>query len=195
MTPRRRLDGDFHHAWRMAAALVLTGAPGTGKSSVLGALATRLELEGIAYGAIESEQLAWGSPWLPPEAEREQLAMVLDYQRRAGRDLLLVGVTAETEEDLAATVAATGAERAFVVCLDASPDTVARRLDEREPDVWPGKADLIARARDLAATIPALDGIDLVVSTEGREPHAVAGEIFEAWRLRRGRGDGPRSRP
>jgi hypothetical protein len=164
----------------VSAALVLTGAPGAGKSSVLGALATRLEIEGVAFGAIESEHLGWGSPWLPAPAEAEQLAMVLDYQRRAGRGLFLVAVTAETTERLAATVAATGAERTSAVCLTASAETVARRLDRREPDLWPGKADLIARARELAVAIPRLAGIDLHVSTENRDAHAVADEIFAA---------------
>jgi broad-specificity NMP kinase len=164
----------------VSAALVLTGAPGAGKSSVLGALATRLEIEGIDHGAIESEQLGWGSPWLPAAAEAEQLALVLDYQRRAGRDLFLVAVTAETTEQLTATVAATGAERASVVCLTASAEEVARRLDRREPDAWPGKADLIAHARELAVSIPRLEGIDLHVSTENRDPHAVADEIYAA---------------
>jgi hypothetical protein len=164
----------------VSAALVLTGAPGAGKSSVLGALVTRLEVEGIAFGAIESEQLGWGSPWLPPEAEAEQLALVLDHQRRAGRSLFLVGVTAETAEQLAATVAATGAERAVVACLVASADTVARRIDEREPDEWPGKPGLIAHARDLAVSIPRLEGIDLHISTENRGAREVADEIFAA---------------
>jgi broad-specificity NMP kinase len=167
----------------VSAALVLTGAPGAGKSSVLGALATRLEIEGIGFGAIESEHLGWGSPWLPAAAEREQLAMVIDYQRRAGRDRFLVAVTAETAEQLAGTVTATGAERASVVCLTASAETVARRLEEREPDVWPGKAALIAHARELAVAIPRLAGIDLHISTEDRDAHAVADEIFAAGML------------
>jgi predicted ATPase len=44
----------------MVCAVVITGAPGSGKSSVLDALATRLEIEGVAHGVIESEQLAEG---------------------------------------------------------------------------------------------------------------------------------------
>ena len=52
----------------VVAALILTGAPGTGKTSALEVLMTLLELEGAEYGAIESEQLALGSPLLPGEA-------------------------------------------------------------------------------------------------------------------------------
>lgn len=46
----------------MTLALILTGPPGAGKSSVLEALTTLLELDGVEYSALESEQLAWGSP-------------------------------------------------------------------------------------------------------------------------------------
>ncbi len=45
----------------MTAALVLIGAPGSGKSTVLDALAAELEREGVAHGAIETEELTRGS--------------------------------------------------------------------------------------------------------------------------------------
>lgn len=53
------------HNCSMSGAIILTGAPGSGKSSVLAALSTLLEIEGVAFGAIESEQLARGWPWPP----------------------------------------------------------------------------------------------------------------------------------
>jgi hypothetical protein len=40
-------------------AMLLTGAPGAGKTSVLEKLATLLEIEGVEFGALESEQLGW----------------------------------------------------------------------------------------------------------------------------------------
>ena len=49
-------------------AVLLTGAPAVGKSSVPEELATLLEIEGVEFGALESEQLGWGSPWLSPGA-------------------------------------------------------------------------------------------------------------------------------
>ncbi len=58
----------------MTRALVLTGGPGTGKSSVAQALTTLLENAGIEHGAIETEQLAWGTPWLTDAQAHEQLA-------------------------------------------------------------------------------------------------------------------------
>jgi nucleoside-triphosphatase THEP1 len=52
----------------VTAAIVITGAPGSGKSSVAQAFTTLLDNAGIEHGAIESEQLAWAprgclTPW------------------------------------------------------------------------------------------------------------------------------------
>ena len=52
----------------MSGAMILTGAPGSGKTSVLDALCTRLEIDGVRFGAFETEQLARGWPWLNPTA-------------------------------------------------------------------------------------------------------------------------------
>jgi len=168
----------------VTAALVLTGAPGAGKSSVLEALTTLLEIEGTAYGAIESEQLAWGSPWLQAGEWIPQLAAVLSLQHQAGRRLFLVAATTETGAELRGVVDAVDVEHVIVVCLSAAPDTVAARIARREPDSWPGKAALIAHARQLARSIPAIEGVDLVIDTGGRDPVAVAGEVRDALRVR-----------
>jgi predicted ATPase len=83
-------------------AVLLTGAPGAGKTSVLEKLATLLEIEGVEFGALESEQLGWGSPWLSGELWLGQLRAVLDLQRQAGRRRFLIAATTETSDDLAA---------------------------------------------------------------------------------------------
>jgi chloramphenicol 3-O-phosphotransferase len=166
----------------MSSALLLTGAPGTGKSSTLGALATLLEIEGVEFGALEAEQLAWGSPWLPFADAARQLEMVLDHQRTAGRRLFLIAATAENAQELSLITAAIRAERLLIVCLSASPETVAARLGAREPDRWPGKAGLIARARGLALAMPALSGIDRLIDTESVSVDQVAGEVRDEMR-------------
>ena len=65
--------GRLRAARRLTRTIVITGGPGTGKSSVAQAFTTLLENAGIEHGAIESEQLAWGSPWLP-DASRPRAA-------------------------------------------------------------------------------------------------------------------------
>ncbi len=168
----------------MIAAAVLIGAPGAGKSSVLDALATLLEREGIEHGAIESEELTRGFPPLANAVLVEQLAAALGVQRDAGRRLFLVAFTAESGAELRAVLAATGAARALVVCLRAAPDVLAARLHGREPDRWPGKAALIAHARALAGVVPALDGIDLTLDTEERDAEDAAHAVLAAMRER-----------
>ncbi len=136
--------------------------------------------EAVPYGAIESEQLGWGSPWLAPSDWIPLLGEVIARQREAGRRRFLVAATTETAEEARGVVEAVGAERVHVVCLDAPPDTVVARIAAREPDGWPGKAALIDHARRLARSIPELPGIDLVIDTDGRESPAVAAEVRDA---------------
>jgi chloramphenicol 3-O-phosphotransferase len=162
----------------VTAAIVITGAPGSGKSSVAQAFTTLLDNAGIAHGAIESEQLAWGTPWLEETAVHEQLATVLRLQRGYGRRLFVVVATTETQEDLDDLLAAIGAERAVVACLRAPGDVCAARVLAREPERWAGREALAAHARGLADAIPVLPGVDLVLDTDGRDAEAVAAELL-----------------
>jgi adenylate kinase len=164
----------------MSSALVLTGAPGAGKTAVLDALTTLLEIEGISYGALESEQLARGWPLIGADQWLPQLESVIGLQREAGRQLFLVAVTAESPSELRRVVDAVGADRVMVACLSASPDVVADRIARREPDAWPGKQALIAHARQLAALAPSPGCADVVIDTEDRDPHSAARELRHA---------------
>lgn len=168
----------------MIAALVLIGAPGSGKSALLEALMTLCELDGVEYGGIESEQLSLGWPPLSAAQWTPQLDAVLALQRGAGRRRFLVVATVENAAELGDVVGATRADVSLVVCLCASPDAVAARIGDREPDRWPGKAPLIAHARELAKIVPEFDAIDLRIDTEDRRPEDVAGEVYEAMRSR-----------
>jgi hypothetical protein len=165
----------------LTRAVVITGGPGTGKSSVAQAFTTLLENAGVEHGAIESEHLAWGSPWLPDRLVHEQLAEVVRLQRGYGRRLFVVVATTETQAGLDALLAAIGAEESFVACLRAAGDVAAARVLEREPARWAGRDALAARARVLAAQIAALPGVDLVLDTDGRRADDVAAELYEAY--------------
>jgi len=161
----------------MAAALILTGAPGSGKSSVLDALSTLLEIDGTAFGVIESEQLARGWPWLAASDWLPQLAAVVALQQSAGRDVFLVAATTETQLELQGVIDALAVDRVIVVCLQAPPEVVASRVADREPDAWPGKGRLISYARELAQSIPAITGVDAVLTTDGRSAVDVAAQV------------------
>ena len=161
----------------MGGALILTGAPGAGKSSVLDALSTLLEIERVEFGAIETEQLARGYPWLGASQWTAQLEVVIGLQRQAGRETFLIVATTETEQELRGVTTAVAADPAVVVCLTAPPDLVARRVEEREPDEWPGKLPLVEHARRLAQEIPSLPSVDLRLSTVDRNAREVATEL------------------
>jgi ribosomal protein S18 acetylase RimI-like enzyme len=160
-----------------AAVVVITGAPGAGKTSATEALSGLLAGEGVAHAAFETEQLAWGEPWPALTETLPQLSAVCALQRAAGRRLLLLVATTETEAELHALLAATGAPRRLVVCLAVAPETASARVAAREPDWWAGKPALVAHAAELAAAIPALPGVDVVVSGEGRDAREVAREV------------------
>ena len=163
----------------MTAAILITGPPGAGKSSVLERLATLLEIDGVSFGALELDHLGWGAPWLYGEPVLRQLAAILEVQRDAGRRLFLIAATAETDQELAAIAGAIDADALTVVLLSADADVVADRVERREPDDWPGKTALVDHARELAVSMPELTGIDLRLSTDDRRPEDVAASLFE----------------
>lgn len=177
----RRLGSGDHVAVK-TMAVVLTRPPGAGKSSVLDKLATLLEIEGVEFGALESEQFGWGSPWLYGEPWLRQLRAVLELQRQAGRRRFLIAATTETTEELAAVRDAIAVDHVVSVLLGASAKAVAARIDAREPDAWPGKQRLIAHARHLAVSMRDLAGIDIRLDTDGREAVDVAAELRETLR-------------
>ena len=51
----------------MVRAIVITGAPGAGKSAVLEAFTSLLDNDRVPFAAFETEQFAWGYPWLDEE--------------------------------------------------------------------------------------------------------------------------------
>jgi broad-specificity NMP kinase len=161
----------------MVRAIVITGSPGAGKSSVLEALGGLLEADGIPHARFESEQLACGHPWLAEEDAYDVLAVTCRALRDKGRELFIVAGTTETDAHVDALKTAIGAAETTVVCLTAAPDTTARRVLDREPAEWLGREPLAAHSRVLATQIPSLDGIDVHITTEGRHPRDVAREV------------------
>jgi ribose 1,5-bisphosphokinase PhnN len=161
-------------------AVVLSGPPGAGKTSVLTALADALADDDLAHGVVDGEALVWAHPAPSAEEHGRRVATVCRLHREAGHRLLLVAQTVETDEELARLLGAVGADDYLLVRLEAGPATLAKRITEREPEGWSGLSPLVDRAKALAATMPAIRGFELVLRTEGERPEAVARRIREA---------------
>jgi broad-specificity NMP kinase len=161
----------------MVRAIVITGSPGAGKSSVLEALGGLLDNDAVPHATFESEQLAWGHPWLSEEDAYEVLAVTCRALKDKGRDLFIIAGTTETDAHIEAITSAIAADETTVVCLTAAPATAQARVLEREPPEWHGRDELAAHAHLLATQIPALRGIDVHVATDDRHPRDVAREI------------------
>ena len=161
-------------------AVVLTGPPGAGKSSVLTALADALSDDHIPHAAVEVEALVWTHPALSDEQWTRHVRSACRLHRDAGHQLLLVAQTIESDGDMAQLQHAVGADECLLVRLEAQPTTLVERIIEREPEGWSGLPELIAHAQALAASMPALRGIDLVLNTEGQRPESGAQRVREA---------------
>ncbi len=98
---------------------------------MLEALSTMLEVDGVTHGALETEQLARGLPWLPPDQWLPQLRAVIEIQKSLGREVFLVVATTETGPELRAVIDAVAAARVLVICLGAPGELAARRVAER----------------------------------------------------------------
>jgi energy-coupling factor transporter ATP-binding protein EcfA2 len=161
-------------------AVILTGPPGAGKTSVLTALAGALTDDDVPHAAVEVELLVLAHPVLDDDQWQRQVQAVCGGFCAAGHDLLLVAQTVESDHDMARLKHAVGADEAFVVRLEALPDTLGERIVAREPASWSGLPGLVAHSRELATSMPALLGVDLVLSTEGEHADAVAERIRAA---------------
>jgi broad-specificity NMP kinase len=160
-------------------AVLITGPPGSGKTSVLTALVDALSDDDIPHAALELEAVTWTHPGLDDDARLRHVRVNCALLRKARPELLLVGDTIESEAELAALREAVAAEETFVVRLRAEPDTLAERIIAREPPHWSGLAELVAHARAMEP----VGGADLELSTEGQSAEDVAARIRETARL------------
>ena len=145
--------------------VLLTGPPGAGTTTVLTALMNLLEADEDSYAAVEVEALALVYPWPDDDAAFAHVEFVAQSFRRRGYPLLLVSATIEDTESLRRLLAALPAQDVLLVRLEAPPEVLRERLTRREPPDWVGLPRLLEAAGALAASIAALPGVDLVLST------------------------------
>jgi adenylate kinase family enzyme len=161
-------------------AVVITGPPGAGKSSVLGALSDALSGDDVAHATIEVEALVWAHPALSDDQWARHVRLAWQLYRDARHELLLVAQTLETDDDVAQLLAAVGAEEVFLVRLEAHPDALVERIVRREPANWSGLRALVDHAQELAESMPALASVDLVLTTDDQRPEDVAARVRAA---------------
>ncbi len=161
-------------------AVVITGPPGAGKTTVLTALVDALSDDNVAHAAIEVEGLVWTHPALTDEQWARQVRCACESYREAGHRLLLVVQTLEADADVAELLEVVGADEIFLVRLEAEPASLVERIIEREPPGWSGLSGLVEHAQGLAGTMPGLARVDLVLSTEGERAEDVAARIRAA---------------
>ena len=100
-------------------ALVITGAPGSGKSATLEALSDRLHDHDVAHACIDADALGWAHPALPAATHLRHLAALSDLYREAGYALLLIAAAVPSTAARDRLVDAVAADEHFLVRLDA----------------------------------------------------------------------------
>jgi chloramphenicol 3-O-phosphotransferase len=160
--------------------VLLTGAPGAGKTTVLTALMNLLEADDVRYAAIEMEALALVHPLPDDDAAFRHIEFVAESFRDRGYPRLLVSATIEDNEYLRRLLAALPSDDVLLVRLDAPPELLHERLSRREPPEWVGLPRLLTAADTLAKTIAALPGVDLAFSTVDADPNVLAAKIRDA---------------
>lgn len=160
-------------------AVLITGPPGAGKSEVASSLHDSLGDRGVDAAMVEVDALERSHPPIDRKRSIGHLEVLARSYREVGSDLLIVTATIEDEDYRLAAVEAIGAEETVLVRLEADPETLRDRILAREPPGWEGLPELLNASRALAASMPDLGGVDLVLSTEGEQPGAVA-ELIEA---------------
>jgi broad-specificity NMP kinase len=158
-------------------AVIVTGAPGAGKTTCLIALADELIDRQIAHAAVDVDEVAWAYPYPSDQERLALLGHAWDAHRRAGHDVLLVAEVVESNAHLAELLGAVGADDYLLVRLEAKPVTMRERIIAREPPGWSGLEYLLGEVERYAVALPKLDGVHLTLDSERVKPEEEAALI------------------
>ena len=161
-------------------AVLVTGPPGAGKTATLIALLDALAEHHVPHAGVDVDEVAWAYPF-PNLAQRcEHLRAWSVSHVRAGATLLVVAEVIESRAHLADVLVALGVDDHLLVRLEAEQATLRERIIAREPDGWFGLDHLLDDMANLHATMPALEGVHLVVDTERLTTAQIADAIRAA---------------
>ncbi|MGL6279962.1 MAG: AAA family ATPase [Gaiella sp.] len=161
-------------------AVLVTGPPGSGKTTTLTALSDALVEDGIYHACVDVDEIAWAYPFPDLVQRCEHLRAWRESHARAGATLVVVAEVIGSASQLDDVLAALGADDHLLVRLDASAATLRARIVAREPDGWLGLDRLLAEATRLQASMASLDLADLVLDTERSTVAAVTESVRTA---------------
>lgn len=160
--------------------LVISGAMGSGKTTVLSELSDLLEDAGVAHAAVDLDTLSLMHPRRGEQGERlmyDNLAAMWPNFAALGAERLVVACALEDKADLKYyREAVPGAEP--IVCLLVAPvETMQQRVRSR--DIGMLQEQLMANSLRLAETLPKARAEDFTVENgDGRSITEVAREIL-----------------
>jgi GTPase SAR1 family protein len=158
-------------------AVVITGAPGCGKTTYLTALTDGLADDEIAHAAIDADDVSWAYPYPDLAARTEYIRCACDAHRARGLDIVLLGEVVESPEHLARVLDAVGADEHLLVKLTAPYMLLRQRILAREPIEWSGTEHLLDETRGWVERIDALPGGHLTIDTVRTAPSQAAALI------------------
>ena len=158
-------------------AVIVTGAPGVGKTTYLTALTDVLADDEIAHATIDADEVSWAYPYPDLRARTEYVRRATDAHRDRGHGLLLLGEVVESPEHLAELLAAVGADDHLLVRLTAPYMLLRQRILEREPPEWSGTEHLLEETARWVDLIHGLEGAHLTIDTVRTGPLEAAARI------------------
>ena len=158
-------------------AVIVSGAPGAGKTTTLTALSDAIVEAGVPHASADVDELAWAYPFPDVHGRCEHVRVWAEAHRAAGSDLLLVAEAIEAPSHLQELLAAIGADDHLLTSLTAPLDILRARIVGREPPDWHGLEYLLAETEPLERVAAELDGVHLVVDTTATTPREAAERI------------------
>ena len=161
-------------------AVVVTGAPGAGKTACLIALTDALIDDEVRHATIDVDEVAWAYPYPTTEERVGLLGAAWEAHRGASHDLLVFGEVVESPEHLTELLTAVGADDHLLVRLEAPRALLRQRILAREPTDWSGIDHLLEQTGRWAAALEQLDGVHVTVDTARMSPNETAARIRAA---------------